>query len=141
VSTEVITSPLSLARLLWWYGEDELWPLARALEPIVVADLADEFGRLYSNPAAVAKIWPDAPRDAHLLLPVIELLEGRPRPAARRRRRPKKHLPPELDVPTDERWADPGLAEVSRILIERQANGPSPGAWLRKRMRRRRRRR
>ena len=36
----VITSPLSLARIMWWYGEDELWTAAFLLEPAVVADLA-----------------------------------------------------------------------------------------------------
>lgn len=139
MGTEVVTSALSLARLLWWYGEDELWPKARALEPIQVADLADEFGRLRDDPAKVARVWPDAPRDAYLVLPVIELLEGRARPAARRRKRPRKLMPAELALSKDERWADPGLAEVSRILIERQAAGPSPAGWLRKRIRRWRR--
>jgi hypothetical protein len=35
----VITSPLSLARLLWWYGEDDLWPRALDLTPEAVAHL------------------------------------------------------------------------------------------------------
>lgn len=51
MATLVYTSPLSLARLLWWYGEDELWPRALDLPPLVVADLAAEFGKLYGGQA------------------------------------------------------------------------------------------
>lgn len=116
----VRTSALSLARLLWWYGEDELWPRALQLPPSVVADLASEFGRFASDRAAVERVWPTAPRDAPLLIPVIQYLEGRPRPALRTRRRPRKAMPAILDVDEAVRLADPGLAEVSRILDDRQ---------------------
>jgi hypothetical protein len=119
VTTYVITSSLSLARVLWWYGEDGLWPRARALEPSAVADLAEEFAR-YLDPGRLAEIWPDAPRHAHLVLPVIELFEGRPRPAARRRRRPEKHMPAELVASEEERSA--AASEVQRIIWARQAS-------------------
>ena len=115
----VRTSPLSLARLLWWYGEDELWPRALGLSPLVVADLAPEFGRLRSDRTAVEQIWPSAPRDAPLLIPVIELLEGRARPAARSRRRPANQMPEVLVVDEAGRWNDPSFAEVNRILDQR----------------------
>lgn len=115
----VRTSPLSLARVLWWYGEDDLWPRALNLPPLAVADLAAEFGRLASDPSAVERLWPSAPRDAFLLIPVIALLERRPRPAARSRRRPSKQLPEVLDVDQAGLWSDPGLAAVSRNLDDR----------------------
>lgn len=115
----VRTSPLSLARLLWWYGEDELWPRALKLPPVVVADLASAFGELAADESLVERLWPSAPRDAPVLLPVIGYLEGRPRPAARSRRRAAKNMPDILDVDQEGRWADPGFAEVNRILDER----------------------
>jgi hypothetical protein len=86
----------------------------------VVADLASAFGDLAADKSAVERMWPSAPRDAPLLLPVIGYLEGTPRPAARSRRRAAKDMPSILDVDGEGRWADPGLAEVSRILDERQ---------------------
>jgi hypothetical protein len=122
VPVAVVTSPLSLARLLWWYGEDELWPRALSLAPLVVADLAPEFGRLGADRPSVESIWPKAPRDAPLLIPIIEYLEGRPRPAARSRRRQTKAMPPALAVDEAARWDDPGLHEVARILDERRRN-------------------
>lgn len=118
----VRTSPLSLARLLWWYGEDDLWPRALRIPPSVVADLADDFGRLHLDRAAVERIWPSAPRrnaDAPLLLVAISHLEGRARPAARSRRRPSKAMPGALDVDEAGLWVDPGFAEVNRILDQR----------------------
>ena len=121
VSVRVVTSPLSLARLLWWYGEDDLWPRALALEPVVVADLATEFARWYGDAKKLERAWPGHPRDAHLLLPVIAHLEGRARPAARTRRRPEKDMPAPLVADEEARWNDPGLDEVTRILRERDA--------------------
>lgn len=117
---QVRTSALSLARLLWWYGEDELWPLALKMTPLEVADLADEFGRLTLDPSAVQAIWPGAPRDAVLLLPVIRHLKGVDRPAARTRRRASKGMPTVLNRSEEERWADPDLREVARILDDRR---------------------
>ncbi len=119
----VTTSPLSLARLLWWYGEDELWPLALALTPEAVAGLADDFGRLYLDESEVRRHWPAAPRYAHLLLPVIGLLEGRMRPAARTRRRPERNMPEILRRDEEWAWTEPGVTEVSRLLHERLHEG------------------
>lgn len=116
----VRTSAVSLARLLWWYGEDDLWPRALQLRPTVVADLAPEFGRLASDRSAVERVWPNAPRDAPLLLPTIHFLTGEARPAVRIRRRPTRDMPAVLAVDEAGRWADPGLAEVGRILDERE---------------------
>jgi hypothetical protein len=125
----VITSPLSLARLLWWYGEDGLWTRALLLEPAVVADLAPRLAELRAAPEVLELLWPGAPEaDAYLVLGAIEHLEGRPRPAARRHRRGGP-MPDPLDVSEHERWHDPVLDEVFRLVWERAgspADGPHP---------------
>ncbi|MFL6162439.1 MAG: hypothetical protein ACJ74U_09430 [Jatrophihabitantaceae bacterium] len=110
-------SAKSLARELWSYGEDDLWPQALVLEPETLAELSAEFGRLRTDPEAVARIWPDAPDEGFLLIPAIQRLEGRRRPAARARRRPRTTMPailrPDSEDPTDE----PGFCQV-RSLVE-----------------------
>ena len=126
----VITSPLSLARELWWYGEDGLWGAALGLAPAVVADLAPRFAELRCAPEVVELLWAGAPlADAHLVLGTIEHLEGRPRPAARRHRRGGP-MPDELDRGETERWHDPALAEVFRLVRERTGDPPGgPQPW------------
>ena len=115
----VITSPLSLARVLWWYGEDALWATALGLEPVVVADLAPRFAELRASPAVMELLWPGAPlADAHLVLGTLEHLEGRPRPAVRRHRRGGA-MPDVLDVGDEERWRDRALVEVFDLVQER----------------------
>ena len=125
----VITSPLSLARVLWWYGEDGLWTPALLLEPAVVADLAPHLAELRAAPGVLELLWPGAPlADAHLVLGTIEYLEGRPRPAARRHRRGGP-MPDRLAVSEYERWRDPAAAEVFRLVQERTGSadgGPHP---------------
>lgn len=130
----VITSPLSLARILWWYGEDELWPAALALTPVEVADLAPRFARLLSQTLA-QRLWPGAPADdAHLVLGVIEHLEGVARPAVRRHRR-SGPLPDVLDVPVELRWRDPATQEVLRLVDLRSPSAPdATPLWLRPRL-------
>ena len=122
----VITSPLSLARVLWWYGEDDLWPDALGLPPAAVADLATRLAELRDAPEIVAIIWPGAPiADAYLVLGVIEHLEGNARPAVRRHRRGGP-MPDALDLDEEQRWHDPALAEVFR-LVQEQSGAPSDG--------------
>jgi hypothetical protein len=131
----VITSPLSLGRVLWWYGEDELWPAATELPPSAVADLARRFAELHAAPEVMELLWPGAPlQDAHLALGTIEHLEGRARPAARRHRRGGP-LPPVLDVSEDLRWRDPALVEVLRLVDERAGFSPTPTTPLWRRYR------
>jgi len=131
----VITSPLSLARVLWWYGEDDLWPAALELAPAVVADLAPRFAELRDAPEIMQLLWSGAPlSDAHLVLGTIEHLEGRPRPARRRHRRGGP-MPEVLDPGEDERWRDPALAEVFRLVQERTGAPPNPSQpWQRTRI-------
>ncbi len=126
----VITSPLSLARVLWWYGEDELWTAALELAPSVVADLAPEFAELRAAPELVELLWPGAPlADAHLVLGAIKHLEGQARPAVRRHRRGGP-MPEVLDLGEDQRWHDPALAEVYRLVRQRTGSPPSgPHPW------------
>jgi hypothetical protein len=129
VVKDVITSPLSLARVLWWYGEDDLWCAALALAPLEVAGLAARFAELRNEPRVIDLLWPGAPqRDAHLVLGTIEYLEGHPRPAARRHRR-SGPMPDELDRAEEERWHDPALLEVFHLVHERAGepyDGPEP---------------
>jgi hypothetical protein len=125
----VITSPLSLARVQWWYGEDDLCVAALGLAPAAVADLAPRFAELRATPEVMELLWPGAPiADAHLELGTIEHLEGRSRPAARRHRRGGP-MPDVLDLGEDDRWRDPVLAEVLLLVQERTGapmDGPQP---------------
>jgi hypothetical protein len=125
VSVHVMTSAKSLARGLWSFGEDELWPQAMVLGPEAVAGLAAEFGRLRTDPAAVQRIWPGAPDEAFLLIPVIEHLEGRRRPAARSRRRPRSAMPAILHPDLDDPSGDPGFDQV-RSLVEAETSRARP---------------
>ena len=125
----VVTSPLSLARVMWWYGEDDAGPqrssstAGRGGRPRAAVRRAPRRSR------DVQLLWPGAPvADAHLVLGTIEHLEGRPRPAARRHRRGGP-MPDRLDRDEDERWRDPALAEVFRLVQERTGSpldGPQP---------------
>ncbi len=127
---DVITSPLSLARVLWWYGEDDLWSAALELAPVVVAGLAPRFAELRNAPAVVELLWPGCPRaDAYLVLGTIEHFEGRPRPAVRRHRRGGP-MPDALNLSEAERWHDPALVEVLRLVRERAGEPPDgPPPW------------
>ena len=131
----VITSPLSLGRVLWWYGEDELWPVALGLSAAEVAGLASRFAELLAAPQVVELLWPGAPiADAHLVLGTFEHLEGWGRPAASRHRRGRPLLPV-LDVAEGLRWRDPVLAEVLRLVDERAGFPPAQvPAWQRHRL-------
>lgn len=131
----VVTSPLSLARVLWWYAEDRLWPEALVLHPVEVAQLAPRFGELLSERKRVDDLWPEAPtEDAHLLLGAIEHLEGVARPAARRHRR-RGRMPDSLDIGEDGRWRDPALGEVIRFVDEQTGSRSNPTQpWLRPRL-------
>lgn len=112
----VITSSLSLGRLMWWYGEDALWPAALELSPMQVAHLASRFAELRAAPELIESVWPGAPAaDAHLILGTIEHFEGRARAAARRHRRGGP-MPEALDVSEEDRWTDPALDEVLRLV-------------------------
>lgn len=110
---------------MWWYGEDALWPAALDLSPVEVADLAPRFAELLAAPELIESLWPGAPRlDAHLVLGTIEHFEGHPRAAIRRHRRGGP-MPDDLAVTEKERWADPALAEVLR-LIDLASGLPDP---------------
>ena len=131
----VITSPLSLGRVMWWYGEDALWPAALELAPAEVADLSTRFAELLVPPERIEILWPGAPSaDAHLVLGTIEHFEGRTRPAARRHRRGGP-MPDVLDVSEEERWRDPTLVEVLRLVDQRIGAPPHrTPPWLRPRL-------
>lgn len=125
----VVTSAKSLARDLWAFGEDNLWPEALVLAPEAVASMSAEFGRLRTDPEAVGRIWPGAPEEAFLLIPVIELLEGRRRPAARSRRRPRTAMPAILAADGEDLSDHPGFGEV-RSLVEAETAQARVGSGL-----------
>jgi hypothetical protein len=115
----VVTSPLSLARVMWWYGEDALWSAALELAPVEVADLATRYAELLTHRELIDDLWPGAPSlDAHLVLVTIEHLEGRARAAARRHRRGGP-MPEVLDLGEEAGWRDPAPAEVLRLVDAR----------------------
>jgi len=115
----IVTTSKSLARLLWWYGEDELWRSALELSAQQVADLSPQFARLYLNPDQIERVWQNAPsKSAYFLVPMIELFEGEPRPAALRRRRPQSKMP--ISLVEHGGWTDPMLHEVADILQSRR---------------------
>ena len=115
----ILTSPMSLARLLWRYGEDGLWQDALGLSPEKVASIGSFAGEL-------ALAHPGMGTNEALIAAAIENLEGTIRPPARTRRRSNKEMPPDLAATEDDLWSDPGCSTVTRIAQERsQRAGPS----------------
>jgi hypothetical protein len=115
-SVHVVTSPLTLARELFRYGEPALAERAFALLPAEVAQIGSRVADLRMTGAS-ERIWPGGPRNAALLLGVIEHLDGAARPCSRSRRLPEKALPEHLQATEAERWA--ASVPVSRALDER----------------------
>lgn len=113
----VVTSPLTLARLLWLYGEDDLWELALALPPEKAADIGERAGDLMMHPGAADAIWPERPRGSELVLVAIEALAGGSPPARRNRRKPKKNLPARLNATETELWSS--IKPVSDVVDQR----------------------
>ena len=113
-----------------------MWPAALELSPATVANLAPRFAELLAKPESIEILWPDAPSsDAPLVLGTIEHLEGRARPAARRHRRGGP-MPDLVNLSEEERWRDPALAEVLRLVDERTGSPPDrTPPWLRPRLR------
>ena len=116
---QVVTTPLSLARNLWRYGEDDVVESALALSAEQVADIGGRAGELMLDTAAANAIWPGLPGNGYLLIAALEVLDGSPRPPKRSRRRPEKTMPANLVASEAERWADPMRAEVTRVVDER----------------------
>jgi hypothetical protein len=100
---QIITSPLSLARQLWRYGEPDLAGRALMLKATEVADIGERAGVLY-GPEADA-LWPRGPSDKPLMLAAIEHLDGVARPCRKARRLPEKSLPSNLQASEEQRWA------------------------------------
>jgi hypothetical protein len=119
VPIRVVTTPLSLARNLWRYGEDELVEAALALSAEQVADIGERAGELMSDRAAANAIWPGLPERGYILIAALEMLDGSSRRAKRSRRRAENAMPANLVAGEAERWADPMFAEVTRIVDAR----------------------
>ncbi len=119
LSMQVVTTPLSLARDLWRYGEDDLVVAALVLSAEQVADIGARAGALMLDPDTANAIWPGLPRQGFLLIAALEVLAGSARPAKRSRRRAEKAMPVNLVASEAARWADPMLAEVTRVVDER----------------------
>jgi hypothetical protein len=112
----LITSALSIARELWRYGEPDLAHRAMALTPDQVLDLGVRMMELYESGDA-ERLWPDGPKDKAFILGAIEHLEGAPRPARRRIRRPESQLPWDLQASRIERLD--AATPVSNVLHAR----------------------
>lgn len=121
-----MTSPLSLARELWRYGEAPLADRARKLKPMDLIKLGERAGEIQRSGEG-DQLWPDGPRDHRaLLLAATELLEGTARPTERTRRLPEGRLPAELQATAQE--LRDAASEVSmeelRLTLKRQKGGP-----------------
>lgn len=113
----ITTSALSLARELWRYGEAELAQRALELPPPEVADVGIRAAEM-ADARDPEQLWPSGPgfSKGALVLAVIELLEGAPRPPRLSRRRPEGQLPEELRASEEELWQTqaPVRAELDR---------------------------
>lgn len=124
----VITTPLSLGRLLWWYGEDSLWEKALVLSPDAVAAIGERAAQLLLDESTADALWPERPRgDWALLLAGIEALSGVRRPAARRRRRPAKSMPSQLVATEADLWFNHDLKRVEDAYKRRSIKEPGTG--------------
>jgi hypothetical protein len=101
-SLDVVTDRWTLAEELWAFGEDDLYQRVLALSDRQMVKVFQRAARLY---------WDGDARSAAVALAMaaVTVLEGRPRPLARRRRRPKRDAPV-FDVSLDDR-----LDDVSRL--------------------------
>lgn len=75
----VVTSSLSLARELWRYGEPELATAAADLSAEDVLAVGKRAGFLVTSGDA-ARLRPNGPSSAAVMLAAVERLEGRARP-------------------------------------------------------------
>src|SRR4051812_47314214 len=98
----LISSALSVARELWRYGEPELASRALALPPADVLDIGTRSMHLMES-GDDNRVWPNGPKDKAFVIAAIERLEGTPRPAQRRTRRPERMLPAQLQASLTER--------------------------------------
>ena len=115
---QVVTSALSLGRELWRYGESDLAGRACGMTPEDVLTVGGRAGVLMTT-GEEARLWPDGPRNAALMLAVVEFLEGAARPCRRGRRLPESDLPDHLQATEEQRWA--AAAEVARVNDQRNA--------------------
>jgi hypothetical protein len=89
------TSRLGLARALWCFGEDDLWPRVLALPLPVLADICRLAGQM-SNPDTERQWGHRITKSSALALAAIAVLVGKSRYPARREARDRKHLPSRL---------------------------------------------
>lgn len=99
----IITSALSLARVLWRYGEPELAQRAAALSPADVLTVGQRIAELGVSGDS-KRYWPNSGKNAAFVLGAIWFLEGRPRPPVLQRRLPESQLPSELQATEAELW-------------------------------------
>ena len=93
----MIVSAIALARELWRYGEDDLWPRALGLAPAEMVEIGERSGDLLGTKSN--ELWPDGPRGSRpVLLAGIEHLEGTIRPARLNVTRPDDTMPQELQI-------------------------------------------
>lgn len=93
----MIVSAIALARELWRYGEDDLWPRALGLTAAEMAEVGERTGDLLGTKSN--ELWPDGPRGSRpVLLAGIERLEGTLRPARLNQTRADEAMPQELRI-------------------------------------------
>jgi hypothetical protein len=114
----VVTSSLSLARELWRYGEPELADAAADLSAEDVLAVGKRAGSLAMSGDA-ARLWPNGPSGAAVMLAAVERLEGWARPCRLARRLPEKRLPERFQAGLEARLA--AASEVAAVMDRENA--------------------
>lgn len=118
----VVTSSLSLARELWRYGEPELADAAADLSAEDVLAVGKRAGSLVTSGEA-ARLWPNGPSSAAVMLAAVERLEGRARPCRLARRLPERRLPERFQASLEARFA--AASEVAAVMDRENAGKTS----------------
>jgi hypothetical protein len=120
----VVTSPLTVGRILWQHGEADLARRALDLDPEVVLDIGTRTAELGESGEAKGA-WPDGPKYRALLLAAIEQLEGSYRPCRLSVALPESDLPAKYQATEKQRHK--ATEPVNRAIeARRKAGHPVP---------------
>jgi hypothetical protein len=115
--TALSTSQLTLARELWRFGEDDVWPTILTLNVAEMVDLNERASDIYARqPVADMRLI-----QAHIWA-AIERVHGVGRLPVRARRRAKSKMPADLLATEGELWdaLRPVQSEELRRIVNRR---------------------